>query len=150
MGVIRSITNVLSTVWNEPSNREERGRRILMAFGWQVYKRIVGLPIVLTLDNGLLFYADPRAGNSVSAIYMRIYESRYIQFVRRHCVPGCAIIDVGAHTGIYTLLLAELFQSGLCFEPAPDTFSILVKNLALNHLERFEAIPQAAAAKGLK
>jgi len=145
--MIRNVTNVLSTVWKEPSNRGERGRRILMAIGWQAYKRIVGLPIVLTLDNGLLFYADPRAGNSTSAIYTRIYESKYIQFVRRHCVSGGAIIDVGAHTGIYTLLLAELFRGGLCFEPAPDTFSILVKNLALNHLERFEAIPQAASAK---
>lgn len=145
--MMRALATLMSTVWKDPSNRGERARRVLLALAWQAYKRTVGLPLVLTLDNGRLFYADPRAGNSTAAIYSRVYELRYIEFLRRHCVTGGAIVDVGAHIGIYTLLLADMFSAGLCFEPAPDTFSILTKNLALNELKSFLPRQQAVSSR---
>jgi FkbM family methyltransferase len=138
---------VLETVWRDPSNRGARVKRIGLAITWQAYKRLLPFPIVLTLDNGLLFYADPRSGNSTAAIYTRIYESDFIQFLRRECVPNGRIIDVGAHIGIYTLLLADRFLGGLCLEPAPDTHEVLRKNLALNGLLTFEARRVAASSR---
>jgi FkbM family methyltransferase len=53
---------------------------------------------------------------------------------------------VGAHIGIYTLLLADLFESGVCLDPAPDAHSILVKNLGLNGLHRFDALRLGASS----
>jgi len=70
----------------------------------------------------------------------------FIQFLRRECVPYGCIVDVGAHIGIYTLLLAHRFRGGLCLEPAPDTYEVLRKNLALNRLSTFEAHRVAASS----
>lgn len=118
-----------------------------MGIGWQVWKRTVRLPLVLTLDNGMLFLADPRSGNSAGAIYTRIYESVYTEFVRKAVVPGGMMCDVGAHVGLFTLLLAPLFRSGVCFEPASDAFGFLRRNLALNDLSEFHARQEAVSSE---
>jgi len=118
-----------------------------MSAGWQVWKRTTRLPLLLTLDNGLLFVADPRSGNSAGAIYTRIYESVYTQFIRKTVVAGGMLCDVGAHVGLFTLLLAPLFRSGFCFEPAPDTFELLCRNLRLNGLVDFEPRRQAVSSE---
>ena len=69
---LRSVASVLSTVWNEPSNRGMRLQRLGAAIVWQAYKRTFQFPLVLRLDNGLLLYADPSCRNSTAAIYTRI------------------------------------------------------------------------------
>ncbi|MDP9002729.1 MAG: FkbM family methyltransferase [Myxococcota bacterium] len=132
----------------EPSNRDNRVGRVLLSVGWQVWKRTVRLPIVLTLDNGMSFIAEPMSGNSTGAIYTRIYESIYTEFVRKWVVPGGVLCDVGAHVGLFTLLIAPLFRSGFCFEPAPDTFRLLKRNLALNGLTAFEPRQEAVSSEG--
>jgi FkbM family methyltransferase len=119
------------------------------ALAWQVFKRTVGLPLVLTLDNGRSYFAHPKAGNSAGAIYSRIYEAEYILFLRENICrdPGAVLLDVGAHTGLVSLLLADAFERAACFEPAPDTFRILETNLLLNRLSTFEPVAYAVSDK---
>jgi len=83
------------------------------------------------------YVLDPASGHSAGAVYTRIYESSLIEFARAHVEPGGTLVDVGAHSGLYTLLLAHLFQSGFLFEPAPDTYQLLRRNLRLNDLSAF-------------
>lgn len=59
--------------------------------------------------------------------------------------PGDVAVDVGAHVGYYTLLLAALVGPAgrvLAFEPDPDNFALLQRNVALNgyaNVELFHA-----------
>ena len=49
---------------------------------------------------------------------------------------GDVIIDVGANSGLYSILYSKLVGTGgkvYAFEPDPDTFSILKENLSLNN-----------------
>src|ERR1017187_7387482 len=49
--------------------------------------------------------------------------------------PGMTFLDVGAHVGHYTLLAARLVgPTGhvYAFEPEPENYAILTKNIALN------------------
>jgi len=143
--IIRSSRSVVQCILTDPSNRGARGRRLLMGLAWQAWKRTISLPLVLTLDNGLLFIADPRSGNSVGAIYTRIYESPHVEFVRRWVIPGGTLCDVGAHVGLFTLLIAPLFNTAWCFEPAADVAALLRRNLALNGLAAFQACELAVS-----
>ena len=47
------------------------------------------------------------------------------------------IIDIGAHIGLFSLLVSQLCKTGkiLSFEPARENFDLLVSNLKLNHIE---------------
>jgi FkbM family methyltransferase len=47
------------------------------------------------------------------------------------------IVDVGAHVGLFTLFAAMKCQTAkiFCFEPDPENFQLLVKNIELNSLD---------------
>jgi hypothetical protein len=89
------------------------------------------------------FVLDPSSGNSAGAVYTRIYEYAFVEFARQHVDPGGTLVDVGAHSGLYTLLLAHLFQRAFLFEPAPDTYRLLCRNLRLNELSAFTSFCKA-------
>ena len=47
------------------------------------------------------------------------------------------VIDVGAHIGLFSLLVSQFCKTGkiFSFEPIRENFDLLVSNLALNHIE---------------
>jgi FkbM family methyltransferase len=76
-------------------------------------------------------------------ILMRWLEVESVERVRKVVKPGMTVVDIGAHIGYYTRLLADLVgPSGrvLAFEPNPENFSVLQKNMSLpryRHVELF-------------
>lgn len=64
-----------------------------------------------------------------------IYENDEVELLRNFVKPGMTCIDAGAQTGFYTLHLANLIgpqEKLYSFEPNPDTFRLLKKNLDVN------------------
>jgi FkbM family methyltransferase len=127
---------VLSSIWQEPSNRHQRIQRLVLFFGWQFWKRAVRQPIVVHLFNGLRFRAYPDCHMSSAVMYTRIPDSRDILYLREHMGQG-TLIDVGANVGLVTLLLADKLQHALLFEPNSIAAGRARANLELNGL-RFE------------
>ncbi len=70
--------------------------------------------------------------------YLSVYgtlEQGMIQFVKNLIQPNMVVVDVGAHVGIYSLLLAKLVGvqgKVYSFEPTPKTFEFLNLNLEIN------------------
>lgn len=63
--------------------------------------------------------------------------------------PGMVVADVGANVGVYALLAAERVGAAgrvYAFEPDPDNFALLEKNIAVNGYERIVTAHQAAVA----
>ncbi len=79
------------------------------------------------------------------------YDVPLTAFVREQVQPGDVAIDVGAHVGLFTLLLAyEVWERGrvIDYEPNPPLLGLLRDNVAMNWLdERVEIEPRAAAAR---
>lgn len=57
---------------------------------------------------------------------------------------GDTFIDVGAHTGLYTLRMSRLFEHVIAYEPDPSALRALRANLALNAIENVMVRPVAA------
>src|SRR5690348_1169897 len=49
---------------------------------------------------------------------------------------GMKFLDIGAYKGMVSLYAAKLGAYVRCFEPRPETFDVLKKNISLNHLEK--------------
>jgi FkbM family methyltransferase len=146
MTFINSVKSITRYIWQSPSNKGQKCYRITLAILWQFYKRIVGLPLISTLDNGAKFILEPNSTNSTGNIYVKTYEAEYVYFLRKHILKGGLIIDVGAHMGLYTLLLHDLFDGGYCFEPAKDTFRALKSNFFINDIiEKFIPVNSAVS-----
>ncbi|CAM2069770.1 FkbM family methyltransferase [Sulfidibacter corallicola] len=121
-------------ILEEPSNRGQRTRRIFYFFAWQLFKRLIGLPILAPLENGLRCIVYPWSEGGCYPIYVRLYDSQFMTFIRRFSSGDGVLVDVGSNIGLYTLLLAKHFRGGVAFEPTELSHQILVANLALNRL----------------
>ena len=75
------------------------------------------------------------------------FETRILQdIVKKEMV----VVDIGANIGYYTLKLAKLVgEKGkvYAFEPAPDNFSLLIKNIKVNNYENVFVVPKAVSNK---
>lgn len=104
------------------------------AVAWQIWKRTVRSPRILTLPNGVRFKAYPDCVVSSALIYADLPEYHELVFLRQQLKYNQVIIDVGANVGHISLLLADLVEphSIFAFEPTPISFQRLVENWQLN------------------
>jgi len=81
---------------------------------------------------------------SVTSAYEPLETSLIDQLIR----PGDTVLDIGANIGYYTLLFAKLVgERGrvFAFEPEPENFKLLKKNVALSGYHNVVLIPKAAS-----
>ena len=104
-----------------------------MFAGWQIWKRAVRLPVILSTDNGFRIIAYPESEVVAALVYYRVPEGRDIQFLRSH-LDGGWLIDVGANIGSVSLLLADKIDGAILFEPNPIAAAQARENIALNCL----------------
>jgi FkbM family methyltransferase len=128
---IRDLNYVVWSVWQDESNRQARLRRLFIAGGWQVWKRLVRTPVIVPLFNGFRFRAYPDCQASSAVLYTRIPNFKCLSFLRKHIDKG-TLLDIGANVGLVTLLLADKIQHAILFEPNPIAAARARENMALN------------------
>ena len=76
------------------------------------------------------------------------YEPEMTPLFWRLATAARVTLDVGAHVGFHAILAAIANDRGsvFAFEPLPQVFERLQRNLALNRLQNVTAVPQAAGA----
>lgn len=130
---IRSASSIIRSVWLDESNRDQRLQRVLVAAGWQSWKRLVKKPLKIRLFNGLRFQAYPDCGCSSSALYSRIPNNPYTCLLRKFARGG-TFIDVGANVGLVSTLVADRISHAILFEPNPAAAMRARENIRINHL----------------
>ncbi|KAI7969804.1 hypothetical protein EIK77_006752 [Talaromyces pinophilus] len=97
---------------------------------------------LVPLSNNLSCYApNPK---EAQFIYKEIFEDHCYDIPNLHTRPSDAsepssspfIIDAGANIGLFTLYMKQKYPASkiLAFEPAPQLFELLCRNLALNSI----------------
>lgn len=105
--------------------------------------QIVPEKILLPIGNTLYLNAtDPVIS---TALLFDVYEPYTTKVFLQHLRPGMVVVDVGANIGYYSVLAAATVgPTGkvYAFEPDPENFAILKKNIDTNtflHVEAFSA-----------
>ena len=85
------------------------------------------------------------------------YEAGFIykEIFEDHCYDGPTlpeapfIVDAGANIGLFSLYMKQKYPQSkiLAFEPAPETFDILCRNLTLHNISDVETFPFGLASK---
>lgn len=93
------------------------------------------------------------------ALTLRVFEPSELAFFQRYCRGDMTLVDIGANVGLYTVMaMHQLEATGqiVTFEPHPQTYAFLEKNIAANQsfdtaqdgaqtCPRVEALNMAAA-----
>jgi FkbM family methyltransferase len=78
------------------------------------------------------------------------YESHEMEVVKREVQKGDVVLDIGANIGFYTLMFAKLVGSEgqvFAFEPEPENFRLLKKNVEINGYQNVILVPKAISNK---
>jgi FkbM family methyltransferase len=82
--------------------------------------------------------------------YPATYDPAKRRFLRASCAPGATVLDIGAHLGLYTVVMARAVgPTGrvVAFEPTPATVDELRRTVALNDVgDRVEIRSMAVGA----
>jgi len=76
------------------------------------------------------------------------WEPEVVRSIQSHVKRGMRVLDIGAQSGFYSLLLARLIgPEGLvfAFEPLPANYRILEENVSLNHINNVVVIREAVS-----
>ena len=75
------------------------------------------------------------------------YETENISFLKSCCNKESVILDIGAHIGLFAAVAAKMIgENGkvVAFEPAPNTFPVLLQTIRINQLQQLiEPVKQA-------
>lgn len=77
----------------------------------------------------------------------RLFEASLIEWSKQFCRHNAIFVDVGAHTGTYSVSLASLCKQVWAFEPQRSTFYALCGSVALSGLTNVRCVPCALADK---
>ena len=95
--------------------------------------------------HGFPFLLDPL--DSLELSIFRNYEPFETSLLTAEVRAGMTVVDIGANIGYYSLLFSKLAGESGCvyaFEPAPQNFALLERNLARNQRTNVQAFNQAA------
>jgi len=131
--IFEMFTYAAKAIWRNDSNHGQRARRLFMFAGWQFWKRMIRLPVIVPVFNGFRFVAYPDCHVSSGFIYYRVPDYKEITFIRKY-INGGMLLDVGANVGSVSILLADKVQHAILFEPNPVAAQRARENMALNRL----------------
>jgi FkbM family methyltransferase len=140
MRAYKTIKNILTTilfVFNHPLNSQYRFASVFKYLRWQIGSRVLGLPILIPLLEDVHVFCKPGLTGVTGNIYCGLDEYEFMSLVLHSLREGDLLVDVGANEGTYTLL-----ASGgpgcevIAFEPIPQIFNRLERNVRLNGLTK--------------
>ena len=102
------------------------------------------------IDHGIKMYSDPTDPHLIDMIDGKDPEQNVKNIFLENISSGDVVIDVGANIGDYTLIACKkIGNSGkvLAFEPLPETFSILKRNIQLNKITHCQPFQKAVGEK---
>jgi len=149
MNPIAKVWGALRAVASHPVNRRRKIKAVLEYGFVQVAARLIPGDVCVEFPNNTHLLVSPRMKGAAHYIAPRLCEFEEMAFVMHFLRSGELFADVGANVGAFTVLAAGgVGARAMAFEPSPDTFKILVRNIRLNGLQdRVKAIHAAVGRK---
>lgn len=140
---------VLAAVWNHPLNRGSKMRAVGDYLVWNAVKFTFEARHLIKLTDELEIILG-RQENYGSAVYAHnLADYAEMMFLAHLMRPGELFLDVGANVGMYSIWVAGVTQArAIAFEPVPETFNTLQKNIRLNALDERVSAHRMAAGEG--
>jgi FkbM family methyltransferase len=138
---------VLQDIWNAPGNRSHRLAAVLRAARWfgRCHRYPHSGPVLLPVFGSRVYPCHVDSLIAKHVMYRsEWYDWDLLQLMKAVLRPGDHYLDVGANTGLHTLLASTVTDRLTCVEPEPRNLERLRHTLAVNGLD--SAVVMAVAA----
>lgn len=127
--------SIFKRILNHPVNKDQKWRAIGRFLRWQLKSRINSKPVIITFVNDAKILVQRGFTDSTAQLYNGLSEFEEMGFLLHFLREEDLFLDVGANIGSYTILAAKVAKTKvMAFEPIPQTFEILNKNVSLNDI----------------
>jgi FkbM family methyltransferase len=92
------------------------------------------IPVKAKLENGMVAWVLLADEVSEGIRRRGCTERETVQTITSHLNKDAVFFDLGAHIGQYTMIAAPLCREVHSFEPIPETFKLLQRNVRVNRL----------------
>ena len=128
--------NTFLSIARHPGNQGKSIKSIWRYLKWQISSRLTGLTGVMPWIDESSLYIRLHEAMVTHNYYTGLYEFDDMIFLLRYLNTSDVLIDVGANSGVYTVLAAKVKgASVLAFEPIPKTYERLLLNVCLNNIQ---------------
>lgn len=96
--------------------------------------------------NGFKMYLDPT--DALELRKNKTFETFETTLVKKEIKKGDVVLDIGANIGYFTLVFSQIVGTNgkvFAFEPDPNNFALLKKNIENNNLKNVELIQKAVS-----
>lgn len=105
-------------------------------------------PCIVQTKYGFPMIVNPRVDHGLerSLFFLGTYEAGTLNVLDAALDAGGVFLDVGANIGLMSMYAAnKLRERGqvVAFEPLPNTYSLLLENIALNQFDNITPVPMA-------
>ncbi len=119
--------------------------------GGYLYTRVIPQKTILVKCGKHRLYIDGKDEGLSPYLYLKgKFESPVVKVLKEFIKPGMSVVDLGAHIGYMTLIMADLVgENGkvYAFEPNPKNFELLKLNSSLNNYKNIILINKAVSNK---
>lgn len=122
--------------------------KILRNIANNILKRLI--PKETEIEKGIILGLDQSDPVASGAIALHVYERYETELFRSKIKKGMVIVDIGANLGYYSAIASKhTGENGLviAFEPEPNFFKLLSRNINRNKLENVKLFEMAIADK---
>jgi FkbM family methyltransferase len=123
---------VTKFVWTHPANERRRLLALVRAARFQARARLCHRRTLARLGRQSYIWADLHRTAASKVVYANPPDYAEMQVWMSALHPGDLFLDVGANIGCYAILAGEAGANVIAFEPAEDTFNLLLENVRLN------------------
>lgn len=133
--------STLKFITGHQLNSQRKLRAILNYLKWQFGSRLISGTVVYDWVNGSKFFVKRGDTGLTGNIYTGLHEFQDMAFLLHYLRAEDSFVDVGANLGSYTILACSAVGAkGVAYEPIPSTYTKLVENMRLNHLDNKVAV----------
>ncbi|MBT8144289.1 MAG: FkbM family methyltransferase [Gammaproteobacteria bacterium] len=138
--------SVFTKVLQHPFNRSRRLRALGRLLWWQLVAPRNGEARQFGLIDRIRMYVRRGETAVTACYYCGLFEYREMLFLLRCLRDADVFIDVGANSGVYTLLGASTGARVIAIEPGSRAHDRLLKNLRLNQIDRADVYCAAVSS----
>lgn len=135
----------LRFIAGHPLGSQALPRSVFDWFRWQLSSRLAFGPMLVPFVEDTSLVVETGMTGATGNVYCGLHDAEEMGFLLHFLRPTDSFVDVGANVGTFTILAAGVVGAQThAFEPAPETFVKLMRNVRLNNLEHL-VVPHSIA-----